>query len=58
MADQKRKLYELKQGAFDSSVGAWCILSRHLQVVADNVSLSHYFVKYQNTAHFMQVRQT
>jgi hypothetical protein len=35
MADQKRKLYELKDGAFDSSEGAWATISRHLQVVAD-----------------------
>jgi hypothetical protein len=47
-ADQKRKLYELKQGAFDSSEGAWAILSRHLQVVADNVPLSNHFVKHQH----------
>jgi hypothetical protein len=47
MADQKRKLYELKDGAFDSSEGAWATISRHLQVVADNVPLSNYFFKHQ-----------
>jgi hypothetical protein len=40
MADLNPKLYELKSGAFDSSEGAWAILSRHLPVVADDVPLS------------------
>jgi hypothetical protein len=40
MADRNPKLYELKYGAFDSSEGAWTTISRHLQVVADNVPLS------------------
>jgi hypothetical protein len=50
MADQKRKLYEPKRDVFASSGGAWAILSRHLQVVADNVLLSSYFVKHQHLA--------
>jgi hypothetical protein len=48
MADLNPKLCELKYGAFDSSEGAWAILSRRLQVVADNVPLSNYFVKHPN----------
>jgi hypothetical protein len=48
MADLNQKLYELKHGTFASSKGAWAILSRHLQVVADNVPLSNYFVKHQS----------
>jgi hypothetical protein len=39
MADRTPKLYELKYGTFDSSEGAWATISRHLQVVADNVPL-------------------
>jgi hypothetical protein len=50
MADLNQKLYELKHGTFASSEGAWAILSRHLQVVADNVPLSSYFVKHQYRA--------
>jgi hypothetical protein len=47
MADRTLKLYELKYGAFDSSEGAWAMISRHLQVVADRMPLSHYFFKHQ-----------
>jgi hypothetical protein len=47
MADLNQKLCELTYGAFDSSEGAWATISRHLQVVADNVPLSNYFFKHQ-----------
>jgi hypothetical protein len=48
LADRNQKLYELKRDAFDSSEGAWAILSRRLQVVADSVPLSNYCFKHQN----------
>jgi hypothetical protein len=41
LADLNQKLCELKYGTFDSSEGAWATISRHLQVVADNVPLSN-----------------
>jgi hypothetical protein len=56
MADRNRKLYELKYGAFDSSEGAWATISRHLQVVADDVLLSNYFIKHQQPVVTLQTR--